>query len=189
MESYFYYNFLSVLFWLHIIIVFSVQRCFLCFCSSYTKKEPRRALILASRMLSIVCLAFHHPIPRFQRLLASGEVLLGDEGLLIVRDLAQVLTTIADSRCNRCKAYACIQFTGARCRAALYFLTHVDAIAVWVLRCCYAVRTKQHLRAAVLAVLTRFTQCAGYTIDTGAPFYFCHSCVTILDTCTKIPFW
>ena len=57
--------------------------------------------LLASRVLLIVGRTLDHPVPGFEGFLTSGEVLLGDEGHLVLRDLAQVLATIADSRCNR----------------------------------------------------------------------------------------
>ena len=130
---------------------------------------------LATRVFLIVGSAFNHPIPGLQGLLASGEVLLRDEGLLILRDLAQVLTTIADSRCYRGEADASIEFAGARSRAALRFLAEVESVTVFRLGCCGTVRTKQHFCARVLSVLARFAERTGYTIDTGTPFYFCHS--------------
>ena len=86
----------------------------------------------------------------------------------------------ADSRCNRCKAYACIQFSCTRCCTTLRFLAEVESVTVFRLGCCGTVRTEQHLGAAVLSVLSGFTQCTGYTIDTGTPFYFCHFARAIL---------
>jgi hypothetical protein len=34
----------------------------------------------------------------------------------------------------------------------------------------------------VLTTLTRFCQCAGYTVDTGTPFYFCHGMFGVCRT-------
>ena len=125
-------------------------------------------------MLSIVCLALYHPIPRFQRFLTSGRVLLRDKRHLILRDFAEVLASRSYCSCYCGEADTSEELVSARTRAAFYLLSQVDAVAIGVLRRCYAVGAKQHLGAAVLAVFSRFTERTRYTIDTGAPFNMCH---------------
>ena len=138
---------------------------------------PRRywmARHLASRMLLIISSTLDHPIPGFHGLFAAGEVLLGEEGLLIGCDLAEILGAVADSFRDCGEADASEEFTFGRNGAALHFLTEVQAVTVFRLGGCYAVSTKQHFGARVLTVLARFAECAGDMIDTGTPFYFCH---------------
>jgi hypothetical protein len=55
-----------------------------------------------------------------------------------------------------------------------HFLAQVQAVTLIALGRGYAVRAKEHFGARVLTALARFTQCAGYAVDTGTPFYFCH---------------
>ena len=130
---------------------------------------------LATRMLLVVSRTLDHPVPSLQRLLTSGQILLGDEGHLVLGDLREVLR--AGSYCCRYsrEADTSKQLVSSRTGAALYFLAQVQAVTVRVLGSCYSVRTEQHLGAAVLAVFSRFTERTRYAIDTRAPFYFCHN--------------
>ena len=107
-------------------------------------------------MLLVIRVTLDHPVPGLEGLLATSEILLCDEGLLILRDLAQIFASITDCRCNLCEADASIEFAGARSCATLYLFAEVESVTVGVLGCRYAVRTEQHLGAAVLAVLSRF---------------------------------
>ena len=122
-------------------------------------------------MLLVVGCAFNHPVPRFQRLLATGEVLLRHERSFILGD---GFTGLDRSRYSG-EACANCELLASRLSTALYFLTEVQTVTVFRLGGCYAVGTQQHLGAGVLTALARFTQCAGHMINTGTPFYFCHS--------------
>ena len=138
---------------------------------------PFKALLhlsSATRVLLVVRRSLDHPIPSFEGFLASSLVLLGDEGHLVLGDLREVFRA-GGYCCRYCgEANTREELICARTGAALYFLAEVDAVTIRVLRSRYTVRTEQHLGAAVLAVLTGFTQCAGNGINTGAPFYMCH---------------
>lgn len=125
-------------------------------------------------MLLVIRVALYHPVPSLESLLTSGRVLLRDERHLILRDLTQILAS--GGYCCRYsrEAYTSKKLVSARTRAALSFLAQVQAVAIRILGRCYTVRTEQHLGAAVLAVLSRFTERTRYAIDTRAPFYMCH---------------
>ena len=125
-------------------------------------------------MLLIVGGTLDHPIPGFHGFLAAGEVFLGEEGLLVGCDLAEILRAVADSFCYCGEADASEEFTFGRNGAALHFLAEVQTVTVRVLGCCYAVGSEEHLGARVLTILARFAERAGYAVDTGTPFYFCH---------------
>ena len=125
-------------------------------------------------MLCVIRLAFHHPVPRFHRAFTTGSVLLGKEGLLVCSDLGEVFATGVHRTCYRRETDACHLLVLRRTGAALHFLSQEQAVTVGVLGGRYTVGSKQHLVARVLPCFTRFTQCAGYRIDTRAPFYMCH---------------
>ena len=139
--------------------------------------RSRTSLSLSSAawVLGVVGIAADLPVLRLQGLLATCGVALCKESLLVLGDLGDVLRAVADCRCYRGESYSSEKLVSTRRRAALHFLTQVQAVAVRVLRSCYTVRAQQHFRTTVLTVLTGFTQCAGYVIDTGTPFYFCHN--------------
>ena len=125
-------------------------------------------------VLGVVSVAFDHPIPRFQCLLSSGQILLSQERLLIGCDFGEIFATSVHRLCYRREADACKELVLGRGCCAFGLLAEVQAVALVALCRRYAVGTEQHLRAAVLTVLAGFTQCARYGINTGAPFYMCH---------------
>ena len=131
-------------------------------------------------MRLVVFAAAHFPEVRFHRFLASGSVFLRLEIDLVLGNLHQVGLAGLDSRCHGAEACACIEFVGRERGAAFHFLTQEKTVTIRILRSCYTVGTKQHLVTAVLRAGSRFTQCAGYAIDTGTPFYFCHFARAIL---------
>ena len=131
---------------------------------------------LALRMLSIVLLTAHLPEVSIEGFLTGGEVLLSLEGLLIRRDGGQVLGTSLHRCTNRCETQTCIDLILAQVGRALRFLTEIKAVTLIALGRCHAVRTEEHFGTRVLTALARFTECAGYRVDTGAPFCFCHNC-------------
>ena len=124
-------------------------------------------------LLPELCIA-DHPQIRAHRSFAVCVVLLGVERCEVGRDLAQVVPALRHStgHLRKTRTYQLLVRSDG-CRA-FHFLAQIQAVAIAAHGRCYAVRTEQHLRAAVLTVLTGFAQCAGYTVDTGTPFYFCH---------------
>ncbi len=117
-----------------------------------------------------------HPQIRAHGFLAVRVVFLGIERCQVTGDLRQILLTCLHRTCHCRETRTLCLFVRCDRGGTFHFLAEVQAVAIAAGGRRYAVRTKQHLRAAVLPVLTGFTQCAGYTIDTGTPFYFCHSC-------------
>ena len=63
------------------------------------------------RVLLIPFLAAHAPIPLFHGLCAARFVLLREEGLLVGRDLREVMTALLDHRCHADKAVADLVLT------------------------------------------------------------------------------
>ena len=98
------------------------------------------ARLLASRVLLIVSITLDHPVPGFEGLLATGSVFLGDERHLVLGDLAQILASVAYCLCYCGEANASEQLIRAWTRAALHFLTHVQAVTVRVGGSCFSVR-------------------------------------------------
>ena len=98
---------------------------------------------------------------------------------LVGRRVLEAVLTSSDCSCDSGEAYADTHLLGSHRSRAFHFLTQVNAVTVAAGGLCYTVCAKQHFCTAVLAVLTRFTQCAGYRINTGTPFYFCHFLLTM----------
>ena len=114
------------------------------------------------------------PTVRLQGLQATRLVFLRVERRDVLCGLRHVLATGSYSAGDRREACTlCLLVSGDGCRT-FHFLAQIQAVAVATCGRGDAVRAKQHLCAAVLTTLTRFTQCAGYTVNTGTPFYFCH---------------
>ena len=123
----------------------------------------------------VVLIPADFPQVSFHRAFASGGVLLLEEGCAVGCDLREILDTLVDSCQYLGEASARCELFRGHCRRAFHFLSQIHAVTVGVLRRCHTVRAEKHLLAAVLRVRTRFTQCAGYIVDTGTPFYFCHT--------------
>ena len=110
-------------------------------------------------------------------LFAGGEVLLGDEVQLVLRDLVQIFPAGCYHRAHLGEALAVSQLSGGRLGAAVVLAYHVDTRADGVGRRRHTVGSQE--RIAVVAVLSTFLrtarQKAGHIVDTFCPFYFCHS--------------
>ena len=164
-----------------IFIIFNLRhRVFLFFVFDYPIKHPLCAPIALPIVSLVVFVAAHFPEVRFHRFLASGGVFLRLEIDLVLGNLREIRLTGFDSRCHGAEACACIEFAGRERGAAFHFLTQEKTVTIRVFRSCYTVGTKQHLVTAVLRAGSRFTQCAGYAVNTGTPFYFCHFARAIL---------
>ena len=125
-------------------------------------------------MLGVVRCAADEPEVRFHGLFAVRRVLLREERCLVGRRVLEAVLTSSYCSCDSGEAYADTHLLGRYRSRAGYFFTQIHAVAVGVLRLRYAVCAQQHLRTTVLTVLTRFTQCAGYRINTGTPINICH---------------
>ena len=90
-----------------------------------------------------------------------------EEGLLVGRDLREVMTALLDHRCDADEAVADLVLTLRQRRAAFHRSTEIDAVALVRGRCSGSVGREQHLLAAVLTALSGFGQCAGYMINSG----------------------
>ena len=66
---------------------------------------------LSLRVLLIPLLSTDFPVPLFHGRAAVGLVLLSDEGLLVGRDLRQVMTALLDHRSHADKAVADLVLT------------------------------------------------------------------------------
>ena len=118
-------------------------------------------------MLLIPLLTADAPVPLEHGLAAVRFVLLSDEGLLVSRDLRQVVTALGDHRPYTDKAVADLVLTLRQRSRALHWYTEVQTVALVRGRCRGTVRREQHLLAAVLTALTGFGQCAGHMIKSG----------------------
>ena len=125
-------------------------------------------------MLGVVLVTADLPVVCFHGLLATGKVLLNHEVDLVLGDLRQILLALVHHLRYRREAHTCKQLVLGRTRATLGFLAEVQPVTVGVLGGRYAVGAEEHFGTAMLSAFTRFTQCAGNRINTGAPFYFCH---------------
>ena len=125
-------------------------------------------------MLLIPLLTADTPIPLFHGLCAARFVLLREEGLLVGRDLREIVTALLDHRCHTDEAVADLVLTLRQRRAAFHRSTEIDAVALVRGRCSGSVGREQHLLAAVLTALSGFGQCAGYMINSGGKSYTCH---------------
>ena len=139
-------------------------------------------------MLLIPFLATDTPVPLFHGLCAVGLVLLREEGLLVSRDLREIVTELLDHRCYADKAVADLVLTLRQRSAAFHRSTEIDAIAPVGGRCSGTVRREQHLLAAVLTALSGFGQCAGHMINSSGKSYTSHVVRAILVSATKLRF-
>ena len=112
-------------------------------------------------MLLIPFLAAHAPVPLFHGLCAARLVLLREEGLLVGRDLREIVRALLDHRSNADEAVADLVLALGQRRFAFHRLAEVDAVALVGGGCRGAVGRKQHLLAGVLTVILGFGQCAG----------------------------
>ena len=139
-------------------------------------------------MLLIPLFAADTPVPLFHGLCAARFVLLREEGLLVGRDLREVMTALLDHLCHADEAVADLVLTLRQRRAAFHRSTEIDAVALVGGRCSGSVRREQHLLAAVLTALSGFGQCAGHMINSGGKSYTCHVVRAILVSATKLRF-
>ena len=93
-------------------------------------------------VLLVVGLAFDHPIPGLEGLLATRQVLLRHERSLVLGDTHQIRFTSLDRRGYCREASANCELLASRLRTALHFSTEVETVAVFRLGCCYAVGTE-----------------------------------------------
>ena len=128
--------------------------------------QPRGLAVLLIPLLSADA-----PVPLFHGLCAVRFVLLRDEGLLVGRDLRQVMTARLDQRSNADEAVADLVLTLRQRRSPLNRLTEVDAVAITRGGRSGAVGREQHLLAAVLSVFLGFGQSAGNVVNTGGISY------------------
>ena len=96
------------------------------------------------------------PDVRLHRLLAAGGVLLRTVGGLVSGHLRGVFEAGVDSSGDGAEARTLLDLRGLDRRGTLDGLAHIQAVAVGVGSLSRAMRAKQHLRAAVLRVLTGF---------------------------------
>ena len=128
----------------------------------------------AGRGLIVIRRRFEAPQIRAHRLLAAGGVFLRLEGGLVGCNLADILRAGSDGGGDSTEALTLLHLRSLYGRGTHSLGAQIQAVAVRVGGLRYAVRSQQHLGAAVLTVLTRFTECTGYTVNTGAPIYMCH---------------
>ena len=123
------------------------------------------AIGLAGRL--VILLTADVPVVRLEGLLAVGKVLLRHERCLVLGDFGQVVLALVHHLRYGLEAQADCPLVVRDRRAARRFLAEIKTVAVFAGGCRYAVGCQQHFLAAVLRVVTRFCQCAGYAIDTG----------------------
>ena len=111
--------------------------------------------LLASRVFLVIGSTLDHPVPGFEGFLAARQVALGEEGLLVVGDATQVLTTGVDRCCHGGETGTSHRLIRGDRRRAFSLLAQIDAVTVGVLRRGDAVRAQEHFAASVLAVLAR----------------------------------
>jgi len=143
---------------------------------------------LAARVLGVVGLTADFPEVSVEGFLTSCRVLLGLEGLLVGTDRGEVNRAICNGCLHRCEAGTCRDLLGGQSSRTFGLLAEVQTVTLIAFGGCYAVGAEEHFGARMLTVLARFTECAGYRVDTGTPFYFCHSRVAILVHVPKIHF-
>ena len=114
------------------------------------------------------------PEVRVHGLLAVGKVLLCEEVDLVLGDLGQVFLTCRYHRTDSLETLTDSSLLRFERRGTLGLTADIYAITVTAGCRCYTVRAQQHLAARVLTALARFAQCAGNTVYTGTPYYFCH---------------
>ena len=81
-------------------------------------------------MLCIILLTADVPIIGTHGLLAASEVFLGDEGLLVLGDLGEVLRAGADSSCYCGETNASEEFVSTRIGGTFDVVTQIDIVAV-----------------------------------------------------------
>ena len=106
--------------------------------------------------LAVQAVRYHVPQILLDGLVAVRAVLLRLERLLVLNHLLDVLPTRLHAAGDLRKQVASRHLFCRHRSRAFHFLAHVHAVTVGVGGCRHAVRAKQHLRAAVLTVLTGF---------------------------------
>ena len=125
----------------------------------------------------VVLLTTHIPEVGLHGLLAVREVLLGEEGGLVLGDLGQVFLTLDDHLSNGFEAETdCTLVVRERSGTVVaVFACDIDTNAVRVLRRCYAVRTDEVGSVLVAGFLDRFGHRATNVLNTVCIFYQCHN--------------
>ena len=100
----------------------------------------------------VVGLTFNHPVPRFQRLLATRQILLRHERSLVLGDAHQVRFTGLDRSGNCREASANCELLAGRLRGTFVAvrLKRVHALTIGVGRRSYAVRRYQIVSVTVV---------------------------------------
>ncbi len=129
---------------------------------------------LAARVLGVVSLTADLPEVRVEGLFASCRVLLGLEGLLVGSDRGEVNRAICDRCFHCCEAGTYLDLLGGQSSRTFGLLAQIKAVTLIAFGGCYTVGAEEHFGARMLTVLARFTECSGYRVDTGTPFYFSH---------------
>ena len=144
------------------------------------KEAPKRSFpeIMGLSLLLVVLLAADVPEVGLHGLLAVGEVLLGEEGGLVLGDLGQVFLTLDDHLSDRLEAEtdSALVVRERSGTVVAVFACDIDTNAVRVLRCGYAVRTDEVGAVLVAGFLDRFGHRAAYVLDTVCILYNCHNC-------------
>ena len=124
-------------------------------------------------VLIVLCAANKPEVGTHGRL-ASGSVLLGDEGCLVGRDVRQVVCTLGYHSAYRCETSTNLELLGGRLRGALvrFRSTDVQTCATRVGGRFLAVRTNQVSTTAVTVLDGGFGQATLNVIDTGSIFNF-----------------
>ena len=107
-------------------------------------------------VLPVIRCHLQRPDVRLHRLLAAGGVLLRTVGGLVSGHLRGVFEAGVDSSGDGAEARTLLDLRGLDGRGARDGLTQIQAVTVGVGSLSRAMRAKQHLRAAVLRVLTGF---------------------------------
>ena len=115
------------------------------------RRKPRLRLAVVR---GVVLCAADFPQVRRHGLFAGGEVLLGDEVQLVLRDLVQILAAGSDHRAHLGEALAERQLFGRGLRAAAVLAYGVDTRAVGVGRRRHTVGSQECV--TVLAVRSTF---------------------------------
>ena len=151
----------------------------------YVKKRPRRAASWG--FLAVLLIPFsaaHAPVPLEHGLAAVRFVLLSDEGLLVSRDLRQVMTALSDHRPNADKAVADLVLTlrqRSRALVRISFLD-VDTLALRVGRRRGSVRHDDVVAVFVTVLFLGFLQGALDVLDSsGADSCSCHISGSLID--------
>ena len=118
---------------------------------------------------------FEAPEEGTHGLFAVRGVFLSSECGLVGGDLHEVFRTSCYSCCDCRETVTDTSLLRGHRGRTLHFLTQVQAVTIRIRGSGYTVSSEKHLVARVLTVLARFAECARHMVDSGTPFYFCHS--------------